>query len=675
MKTIIFSILFLVSFGFFIRTIIRLVKRLLLGSYEGRFDNIPLRIKNFFKYAIFQFKMPRYPLVGIAHIFIYWGFLIIGLASTEYIGKGFYEGFHLPFLTGNAHLYFELMEEIVASWVVIAITVAFFNRLFIRPKRLDFEFEGFFILILIGMLMFTSFIYNGARINLNETEASFLPVSNVFAGAFYEFSEQALILIKETSWWIHVILLFGFLNYIPYSKHLHLIGAMPNTFFSTLKPKGILTEPLDFEKSETFGVGKLEEFTWKQLLDVYACTHCRRCSDNCPAWLTDKPLSPGDLIFSSLHENLFVNGTKMIDGAFKEEDRLPLIGNTLPKWYKHEAKHGKEAGEQKMGSVSETTLWSCTTCKACMEECPVTIEHVPAIVNMRQSLVMMESKFPKELTAVYKNLENNFNPWGIGHSSRADFLKELGVKTAEEKPDFEILYWVGCAGSFDDRNKKVTAAMVKLLREAGVNFAVLGLEEKCNGEIARRTGNEYLFKMLADENIATLKKYNVKKIVTQCPHCFNTLKHDYAQLGCNLDVSHHSQFLNSLVSEGRIKVNKKNGSEIVYHDSCFLGRYNMIYEEPRALLRSVSDKALLEMERSYSRSFCCGAGGGNMWYEVEFGKRINIERFEQAQSANAELIAVGCPFCMAMFDDAARVKGVQENVKIKDIAEVISESL
>lgn len=672
-KTIIFTILFLAALGFFINTVVNLVKLLLIGKYENRFDNIPKRIKNFLKYALFQFKMPRYPLVGIAHIFIYWGFLIIGLSSIEYLGKGFYEGFHLPFLTGRAHHYFEMIEEIVVTWVVIAVAVAFFNRLFIRPKRLDFELDGFFVLILIWALMFTSYFYNAARIILNETDASYLPISNIFAGLISDLSVDGIGMVKEVSWWIHILVFLGFLNYIPYSKHLHLLGAMPNTFFSTLKPKGILTEPIDFEKTEVFGVAKIEDFTWKQLLDIYACTHCRRCSDNCPAWNTGKPLSPGDMIFSELHDNLFTNGKKIIRKELKEEERKPLIGSNLPKWFKGEAKHGEPQGDGKAGSVSEMTLWSCTTCRACMEECPVTIEHVPAIIQMRQSLVMMESKFPKELATVYRNLENNFNPWGIGHSSRGDFVKELGCKTVEEMPDYEILYWVGCAGSFDDRNKKVTQAMVKLLNKAGVKFAVLGPEEKCNGEIARRTGNEYLFKMLADENIATLKKYNVKKILTQCPHCYNTLKHDYSQLGFTVDVIHHTEFLNQLINDGRIKIAKKVEQKVVYHDSCYLGRYNNIYSEPRNIVRSVVNGGLVEMKRSFSRSFCCGAGGGNMWYEMEFGKRVNIERFEQAQETGAEVITVACPFCMAMFDDAVRVKG-DEKTKIKDIAEILAEA-
>lgn len=671
-KTIIFSLIFIIAVGYFIYTVINLVKMLLLGKYENRFDNIPRRIKNFLKYSIFQFKMPRYPLVGIAHIFIYWGFLIIGLSSIEYIGKGFYEGFHLPFITGKLHNYFEMMEEIVVTWVVIAVAVAFFNRLFIRPKRLDFEFDGFFVLILIWALMFSSYFYNAARINLNEADAGFLPVSNIVAGLILG-SDYGL--VKEISWWIHILVFFGFLNYIPHSKHLHLLGAMPNTFFSTLKPKGILTEPIDFEKTEVFGVSKIEDFSWKQLLDIYACTHCRRCSDNCPAWNTGKPLSPGDMIFGELHENLYTNGMRIIKGGFKEEERKPLIGTQLPKWFKGESKHGEASGDGKAGSVSELTLWSCTTCRACMEECPVTIEHVPAIIQMRQSLVMMESKFPKELATVYRNLENNFNPWGIGHSSRGDFVKELGCKTVEEQPDYEILYWVGCAGSFDERNKKVTAAMVKLLNSAGVKFAVLGTEEKCNGEIARRTGNEYLFKMLADENIATFKKYNVRKVLTQCPHCYNTLKHDYAQLGCELEVYHHSEFLWKLIEEGRIKTGKKNNVKTVFHDSCYLGRYNGIYEQPRNVIRTVLDGNTVEMKRSFSRSFCCGAGGGNMWYEMEYGKRVNIERFEQAQETGAELIAVACPFCMVMFDDAMKVKGVEDKFKLKDIAEILADAV
>jgi Fe-S oxidoreductase len=447
--------------------------------------------------------------------------------------------------------------------------------------------------------------------------------------------------------WAHILIVLAFLNYLPFSKHLHVLTSIPNVYLSNLGPRGALTPTnLADETATKFGATDVEDFTWKQLLNGYTCTECGRCSDACPAHTTGKLLSP---------RKIFVD----------------LRARTMEK-----AEHQDLAGHQLLDNfITEQELWACTTCMACVQECPVMIEHVDAIVEMRRGLVLNESRFPDELKTTFTNLERNFTPWAFGHASRADWAQGMDVPLMADVRKADLLFWVGCAGSYDARYQKVARAFVKLLKRAGVNFAILGTEEKCTGDPARRMGNEYLAQTLMADNIATLNGYGVKKIVVTCPHCLQSLGKEYRQFGGDYTVVHHSELLRDLVREGKLTPARGHEGKVTFHDPCYLGRYNDIYEAPRDVLGAVDGLERVEMARSHDRSFCCGAGGGRMWMEEREGKRVNIERTEEALGTGAGIIGTGCPFCMTMLTDGVKEKNPSTPVEVKDIAELLLEAV
>ena len=459
----------------------------------------------------------------------------------------------------------------------------------------------------------------------------------------------------EISWWTHIVLIFSFLNFLPYSKHLHVLTSIPNTYFSNLDEIRNTLKPLDLEdeNAENFGAADIEHFSWKQILDGYSCTECGRCTNVCPANNAGKSLSPRDI---------FIQIRK------RTSDKAPLLAN------------GVNEGEQFEKTlvhdyIDDKVLWQCTTCNACVQECPVMIEHVDSIVDMRRNLVLSESSFPSNLNAVFKSIETNFTPWAFNATDRAEWAKDLGVKTMQEDSNCEILFWVGCAGSFDERYKKVSQAFAKLMQKANISFRILGSEEKCNGDTARRLGNEYLAQMMMIENIETLNRYNVKKIVTACPHCFHSLSNEYKQFGGNFEVMHHSQLIEEMIDKKMIELKTDNNKQkLTYHDSCYLGRYNDVYESPRNSLKNLSGIDYLEMKRNKSRGFCCGAGGGRMFLEDEEGGKINIERTKEAIETGAEKIASACPFCMTMLTDGVKYFEKSEQIEVKDIAELVLEN-
>jgi len=431
---------------------------------------------------------------------------------------------------------------------------------------------------------------------------------------------------------------------------------------------------IDFEAEgvEKFGVVDIEDLSWKTLHDSYSCTHCGRCSSVCPANTTGKELSPREIMVEIRQRTkekapILLKDMQLIEAAKKAGVDSPELTHT-------EAEEAILAKKFIGEYENPEAIWQCTTCGACMQECPISIEHVPAIVGMRRSMVMMDAEFPSLLQNAFSNLENNFSPWAFSPYERADWAEGLGVKQAQNDPDFDVLFWVGCAGSFDDRAKKVSVAIVKLLQAAGVNFAILGTEEKCNGDVARRGGNEYLADMLIKMNIETMQQYNVKKIITSCPHCFNTIKNEYPEFGFKAEVVHHSEFLMQLVQAGKLNVGIDPKLNLTYHDSCYLGRYNEIYEAPRKLLSNFSNN-LKEVERSKDKGFCCGAGGSQMFLEETVGKRVNIERTEELLATNANTIALNCPFCLTMVSDGVKAKELEESVQVKDIAEILFENL
>ncbi|MBW1838317.1 MAG: 4Fe-4S dicluster domain-containing protein [Deltaproteobacteria bacterium] len=605
------------------------------------------------RYGVVQkyFFKESYP--GIMHLFILVGFCIplAVIVITQC-------PFTLPLTFGR---FFSCALDIIGACALLGCLLAIFRRYIVKPDRLDNTADDAITLILVTTIFFLGFLIEGFRVGItNPPDAIWNPVGLLTAKVLSGIGltgGSAAVFLHRLLWRIHFFLVLGLIAYLPYSKLFHVVSSTLNIFLRSTGPKGVLEPITDFETAETFGVTTINEFTWKQLLDLDACTRCGRCQDQCPAYLSEKPLSPKKMT-QDLKNHLKAEGAKLLgeNGKGESETALtPIIGS----------------------AVTADDLWACTSCMACMEQCPVFVEQIPKVVDLRRYLVMMESSFPSEVAGVFKNMEVNSNPWGVGWASRGDWAKSLGVKIlseAEDK-DIDVLYYVGCSGSFDDRSKKVAVSFVKILQAAGVNFAILGAEEKCCGDSARRMGNEYLYQTVAQENIECMKKYGVKKIVTTCPHGYNIIKNEYPQLGGSYEVYHHSEFIARLIAEGKLKLKNSINQTITYHDSCYLGRYNAIYSEPRKVISTIAGTRLVEMDRSFERSFCCGAGGGRMWMEEHQGKRINHLRFEDAIKTKANMAATACPFCLTMLEDATKDKEKEESFKVRDLAELVLEAL
>ncbi len=666
-----------------------------------RINRIKERLKSVVVLAIGQKRLvgrKKDRASGIMHAFIFWGFCVLLIHSIHLYGNGFVQGFHLPFFGSDyllGYLYI-LLKDIMVAIVLVMVILAVYRRAVIQPERMHNTKEAYLILGLIGFLMVSELLYNGARYNFitlhgNPADLHFLdnptygfefvwtPVSMGTASLISGLSSKATLYLLTSMFWLHVTAQLVFLNLLPHGKHFHVITALPNVFLKSLgypheKPKLLDLEDEEAWEDESLGVNHIHQLNWKQGLDLYTCTECGRCKEVCPTYLTDKPLSLHELN-DKLKAELFANDQNII----KRAQLAKSIGqDTDPETQEKIKAQMAELGSSKQlidDVVGYDTLWACTTCRACEEVCPVTIEQVPRIIAMRQGQFLMAESYPKELNTAFKGLERNGNPWGIGYDKRADWAKDLGVPVMAENPDVDYLLWVGCAGSFDDRTKKVSASLVKILQKAGVSFAILGKEEKCTGDFARRAGNEMLFQMMAQENIETLNGYNVRKIITACPHCLNTLKQEYPQLGGNYEVIHHTQFIYQLIREGKILVNANLAGDLTYHDPCYLGRYNSVYHEPRSLLRSIANGEIKELDRHGQESFCCGAGGARMWMEETIGKRINIERSEEIIGADVRNVAVGCPFCLTMIEDGMKDLDKDEEIKTRDIAELVAENM
>lgn len=659
-KSIVMAAALVGGFGlFFIRVKdLVLIMQSVQGESKFEVDRIPERIKLLFTDVLAQTNVRRKSGPGWAHTLIFFGFLAVQPHSLELMIRGVFPGFHVAsWIPGLYGAYF-FAADILAFLALIGLGYALYRRLFLKPAYLTDGLDARIIILFTAVIIITFHLINAFLLVPSIGGGSFdyaryLTISKAVHNIF-ELNDLAPGTARsgfEIVYWIHILTILGFLIYIPGSKHLHLLAAVPNVFLKPLeRPKAMLVTDIENEEAETFGLGKVSELNWKNVLDLYACTECGRCEEQCPADATGKPLSPKRVIHDS-KTDLFYQSKAIL--AREYDSVLPLVREGSP--------------------VTGDVLWSCTTCRACEDICPVNIQHLDIILEARKYQVLMESSFPPEMQETFTNLENQSNPWGFGSDTRADWARGLDVPLMTDNPEADILYYVGCAGSFDDRGKKIAQAIARVLQKAGVNFAILGEEERCNGDVARRAGNEYLAQMMIKENIETLNQYKPKKIVAACPHCFNSIKNEYPRFGAGYDVVHHTQFLLDLFRQGKLKTDRILDDNLTFHDSCYLGRWNGIVNPPRQLLQMVTGgRPLIEMERNRTEGFCCGAGGARMFMEETIGKRINHERAEEIISTGATAVAAACPFCITMLRD-----GLNDNngeAEVKDIAEIIDEA-
>ncbi len=673
-SSLLMSALLVAAFTVFTIVMARRVRVMAAGRPDNRFDRLGTRLVNMIKVAFAQSRMFKEFGPGLMHAFIFWGFLVLLFRSASLIGRA-YAGpwstwtlfWFCPALDG----WYSLLKDVTELIVLVMIGWATWRRLITRPKRLENSFSAFLILGFISFLMVSDFIYDGTRFALLNAgyagipagaleglrhELNWSPIGGMVAGWFAGGSAPAMNVVWQVFFWLHITVLLVFLNELPLAKHFHVILAIPNVFFSRLTHPGAIEPIKDIEEQETFGVLRPTELTWKQMMDGFSCTECGRCTVNCPAFNTDKPLSPKKLI-CDMRDFIKANQEGILKGADLGD---PLRGE----------------GRSLIDAIREEVIWECTTCRSCEEQCPVTITHVDKVIGYRRYLTLMEAAMDPELATCQKNLENKSNPWGLPSGERGMWMvEEMGVPLLSDKPDAEYLFYVGCSAAYDDRSKKAARAFIRLLQAAGVDFAILGPEEGCCGDTARRLGNEYLYQAQAQANIEVFNEHKVKKIVTMCPHGYNTIRNEYPQFGGNYEVVHHSTLLAALVAEGRLRLKGgAAGTKAVFHDSCYLGRYNDIYEAPRDVARAAG-LDLVEADRSKKIGMCCGAGGGMMFRDEKEGTRINRFRVKQLAQTGASRIVAACPFCLVMCRDGVNEEGMEEKLAVSDIAEVLVERL
>ena len=652
----------------------------------GRLDDIGTRARSQLREVLGQRKLLTWSVPGVAHFFTFWAFIVLAATILEAYGALFDRDFAIPLIGHWAVLGF--LEDFFGLAVLVSLVAFALIRLRQSParKQRGSRFFGshtraaWLVLFMIFNVVWTLFLYRGAQVNTGVFPFGKAAFASHAVGAVLEpLGENTNEVLETVGVLLQIAVVLGFLVLVVYSKHLHIFLAPLNVLtkrepdaLGPLLPIAIAGKPVDFEDLDSldedavFGRGKVEDFTWKGMLDFATCTECGRCQDQCPAWNTGKPLSP-KMVIMDLRDHLFAKGAEGSEGP--EHDR-PLVGTA-----------------EQNGVIDPDVLWSCTTCGACVEQCPVDIEHVDHILDMRRFQVLVESSFPSEAGTMLKNLENKGNPWGMSAKARLDWTKDLPFEVpvlgqdVESLAEVDYLFWVGCAGALEDRAKKTTRAFAELLHIAGVRFAVLGEAEACSGDPARRLGNEFVFQMLAAQNVETLNEAGAASttIVATCPHCFNSLAREYPQVGGHYDVVHHTQLLDRLVSEGRLTPVTPIESLVTYHDPCYLGRHNKVYTPPREILARVPGMRTEEMHRCKERGFCCGAGGARMWMEEKIGKRVNVERVDEALSLDPDVVSTACPFCLVMLGDAVTAKkqdgGAREDVEVLDVSQLLLRSV
>jgi Fe-S oxidoreductase len=672
-EKIVMSLLILVTIAAFGRRVRELVGFLQLGAPDDRLPrSLARKLKDQIVVVLGQRKLLQWTVPGVMHFFIFWGFLILITTIVEGFGAVFQQGFHIP-LVGTWGILGALQDFFIVA-VIAGMLTAFAIRRLQHPGRFrgSHSKEAEYILWAILGIMITILLTRGAQISLDHFpyDVRWTPVSNAAASLIEPFSLDVREAIDTVFLWWHSLIILAFLVYITYSKHLHIVTSTFNVLFTSERPKGALKPMhIDMEamtEDDRFGAGVITDLTWKQLLDGMTCTECGRCQSQCPAWNTGKPLSP-KLLIMDLRDALFEQGPALLkahqngDGEYKQLlENLPALNPEI---------------------VEDEVIWDCTTCGACVQACPVNIEHIDSIIDMRRNLVMTESRFPREMQSALQNMENTGNPWGQPPAARLDWTKgtskqdPLEIPHISENPDAEALLWVGCAGAFDDRNKKVTYDFAKLLQIAGVNFAILGGDESCTGDPARRMGAEYIYQMLAEQNIEVLKEHEVKTIITACPHCFNTLFNEYPQFGGVFEVVHHTEYLARLVKEGRLQPRGELAKTVTYHDPCYNARHNDVWKGAREVIESIPGTSYQELHRHGHSTFCCGAGGGRMWMEEHMGKKMNVERTDEALASASETLAVGCPYCNIMLADGVQERHADEQMNVRDVAQLLLASI
>ncbi|SLM31474.1 conserved membrane hypothetical protein [Desulfamplus magnetovallimortis] len=628
------------------------------GELEKPVDRIKDRIKVLFTDVLGQSNVRRKTLPGISHTLIFFGFLAIQVHSLELMIRGVIPAFDLMHFIPFIYSKYLFLADIFAFFVLIGFAYALYRRVVIKPPYLTMGRDANLIILFTCVIIISFHFINAFQMIMPVEEGAveylgIFPVSGILMSmlGLDTLSPGQIIFFYELSYYIHIGTILGFLMYIPGSKHLHLLAAAPNVFMKPLEvEKAIKKTDIEDENAETFGLSKVSEFNWHNVLNLFACTECGRCEELCPAASTGKPLSPKQIIHD-FKIDLFDQADKIISKKMDEVE--PIIREGSP--------------------VTEEVIWSCTTCRACEDVCPVNNQHLDFIPEIRKHRVLMEASFPAEMQETFTNLENQSNPWGFSADTRGDWAKGMGISLMTDKPNADVLYFVGCAGSFDDRGKKIAQATARVLQKAGINFAILGPEESCNGDLARRAGNEYLAQMLMMQNAEVLNQYKPSMILTGCPHCYNIIKNEYHQFDATYKVVHHTEYMLELIKKGRLSYNNKKFGDITFHDSCYLGRWNHIYEAPRKILTEMNPAGkILEMEKNMSRGMCCGAGGARMFMEETIGERINNVRAKEAVDTGASAVCAACPFCATMLNDG--IMETKKQIPVKDIAEIVDEA-